>query len=125
MRKVANRPTNVITFLRAWAALAADYGCGRLPPRLVLRLLLPLLALFFLATVGLSAAFFPPPFDFRKHVISLLACVRENPCGYQFFAVGTVTGAVMLLPLPGYLWRNLGGHGIWQGAGCFFLGAVN
>jgi hypothetical protein len=69
-----------------------------------------LLALIFLSFFGaleLSARMFPENYDRRYRVISNLLSPRDNPAHYWLPACGIVSTAVLMLPFPGYLRRNL------------------
>ncbi len=75
--------------------------------KVVLTALLALIFLAFFGTLGLSAHMFPQNYDWRYRVISNLLSPRDNPGHYWLPACGIILAAVLMLPLAGYLHRNL------------------
>jgi hypothetical protein len=73
----------------------------------ILALLLALIFLSFFGTLGLSAHMFPQNYDWRYRVISNLLSPRDNPGYYWLPACGIILAALLMLPLAGYLHRNL------------------
>jgi hypothetical protein len=73
----------------------------------VLTALLVLIFFAFFGTLALSAHMFPQNYDWRYRVISNLLSPRDNPGHYWLSACGIVFAAVLMLPLVGYLHRNL------------------
>ena len=75
--------------------------------KVVLTALLALIFLAFFGTLGLSAHMFSQNYDWRYRVISNLLSPRDNPGHYWLPACGIILAAVLMLPLAGYLHRNL------------------
>lgn len=73
----------------------------------VLTALLALIFLAYFGTLALSAWMFPQNYDWRYRVISNLLSPRDNPDHYWLPACGITFTAVLMLPLAGYLHRNL------------------
>ncbi len=63
------------------------------------------LAFSFFGTLGLGAAFFPTPYDWRYRVISSLASPKDNPRYYWIAALGLVITGIFLWILAGDLRR--------------------
>jgi hypothetical protein len=72
-----------------------------------LTVFLALIFLAFFGTLALSATMFPQNYDWRYRVISNLLSPRDNPQHYWLPACGIILAAVLMLPLTGYLHRNL------------------
>jgi len=70
-------------------------------------MLLGLIFLSFFGTLGLSASMFPENYDWRYRVISNLLSPRDNPNYHWLPACGMSVAALLILPLAGYLRRNL------------------
>lgn len=107
-----------------WASVAAgcrDYLCGRVSREAALGLLGPAAILCFVAAVALGLFFFPTPYDFRHRWVSSLASARHNPDGYVYFGAGLTVVAVLLLPIPGYLYRRCQTLPITRAAGSLLL----
>jgi hypothetical protein len=51
---------------------------------------------------------FPKTYDWRYSVISHLLSPRDNPSHYRLAAGGLALTGLLMLPFPGYLWRQLG-----------------
>jgi hypothetical protein len=73
----------------------------------VLAVLLGLIFLSFFGTLGVSASMFPENYDWRYRVISNLLSPRDNPDHYWLPACGVSLAAFLMLPLAGYLRRQL------------------
>jgi hypothetical protein len=75
--------------------------------KLALTALLAMMFLAFFGTLGLSARMSPGNYDWRYRVISNLLSPRDNPHYYWLPACGIIFAAVLMLPFPRYLRRNL------------------
>jgi hypothetical protein len=73
----------------------------------VLAALLGMIFLSFFGTLAVSAAMFPENYDWRYRVISNLLSPRDNPQHYWLPACGMSVAALLMLPLTGYLRRQL------------------
>ncbi|MGH8093861.1 MAG: hypothetical protein ACREIF_10350 [Chthoniobacterales bacterium] len=89
--------------------------------------LLGLIFFSFFGTLAISAWMFPGNYDWRYRVISNLLSPRDNPSHHWLPACGIAVAAVSMLPLAGYLHRNMkiaSPAGARLSSGAFIAGSI-
>ena len=92
----------------------------------MLRVILPLIILFFFGSLAVSIALLPQAYDWRTMSISQLLYPKVNPRFHFVPAVGIAMAGVLLLPFGGYVKRRLDPNSLMvrAGAAVFTGGAI-
>jgi hypothetical protein len=103
-----------------------DFLSGNLSRRTMLRVMVPLIGIFYFGSLAVAVALFPKGYDWRTMSISKLLYPLVNPQYHYIPAVGVGVTGVLLLPFAGYIRRGLGvdSRVVRAGAAFFFSGAV-
>jgi hypothetical protein len=92
----------------------------------MLRVVVPLIGVFYFGTLAVAVALFPKGYDWRMMSISKLLYPLVNPEYHFIPAVGMGMTGVLMLPFAGYIRRGLGvdSRMVRAGAASFFSGAI-
>lgn len=95
--------------LRIPIVLAWEKTIETLTPRLVRRVLLPVICVVFFGSLMFASVFYfaEKPFDLKAIVISDLESPADNPRGYGFGAAGTAVCGILLIPAVAVSYRRL------------------
>lgn len=76
----------------------------------MLRVVIPLIGVFYFGSLAVAVALFPKGYDWRTMSISKLLYPLVNPQYHFIPAVGVGVSAVLMLPFAGYIRRGLGAN---------------
>jgi hypothetical protein len=103
-----------------------DFLSGNLRRRTMLRVVAPLIGVFYFGSLAVAVALFPKGYDWRTMSVSKLLYPLVNPEYHFIPAVGIGMSAMLMLPFAGYIRRGLGvdSRMVRAGAALFFSGAI-